>query len=208
MKRSLSTLFILGLLLSGCGTAESPQHQARVEDLRQQVQQAQQQAPTASLHFLVENTSVQVGDVLRVRISVANPQNKDLQTVRLALGFDPDKLSWRGWRDENSSFPMILPSENMVEGAMVRAGRASEGVNTGDLLLIGVAEWVVQPAAANGLVTIDALGYSGAVDGLTSVNTVEQAQAINVLQRPQNPEVKVSIGEKEKPRVKDNNNLD
>jgi hypothetical protein len=100
---------------------------------------------------------------------------------------------------------MLLPSENSVEGAMIRVGRASEQSNTGDLLLIGVAEWEVRPPAADGLVTIDALGYNGAVDGLTSANIVDQQQALNILQQPLNPGVKVMISGGAGPRVKNNN---
>jgi uncharacterized protein YcfL len=183
------------LLLVSCAS-ETPQKKPDTTALQQLVMQQKEQEKTATLTLTTSDPlTVMAGGTFTVLVTLQNPAQTSIDSVRSWLTFDPKKLQVQSMDDENSAFDLALADENKFDNTtgIVSIGRSSSTVQNGKSLLV---EKIVFQALSRGdeaTTAIDFYDYKENTDGHTGVYHLVDGVPYNILQEPHNTSLRLTI---------------
>jgi uncharacterized protein YcfL len=183
------------LLLVSCAS-KTPHKKPDTTALQQLVMQQKEQAKTATLTLTTSDPlTVMAGGTFTVLVTLQNPAQTSIDSVRSWLTFDPKKLQVQSMDDENSAFDLALADENKFDNTtgIVSIGRSSSTVQNGKSLLV---EKIVFQALSRGdeaTTAIDFYDYKENTDGHTGVYHLVDGVPYNILQEPHNTSLRLTI---------------
>jgi len=183
------------LLLVSCAS-ETPQRKpANTTALQQLVMQQKEQEKTATLTLTTSDPLTVRAGTFTVLVTLQNPAQTPIDSVRSWLTFDPTKLQVQSIDDENSAFDLALADEKKFDNTtgIVSIGRSSSTVQNGKSLLV---EKIVFQALSRGdeaTTAIDFYDYKENTEGHTGVYHLVDGVPYNILQEPHNTSLRLTI---------------
>lgn len=185
-------LFIIGLacfLLAGCGAVNddsSLQHSSSpldAERLKLLIADQQEMQKTAELslkgEYVAKNT-------VAVAIRLHNPEEKQIDSVRSWLTFDPSKMKVSRIDDSHSDFDIFLAEENTFdnEKGIVSIGRSSQKPMLAKEAQVATVVFTMLPVRKETVAPIDFYGYSADSAGYTGIMHIVRGVPRNIMKEP------------------------